>query len=459
MRRLISLLLACALVLSGCAQNAETSSEGKALNAVSASSSEAETGKSISQNQEGQAVEEKTPEFDSLSDPELLEYVENTIYAELSDELSSEEYRIENVSTTYISKEYLEEAAYNSQSNIWFGYTLDELKAQYNGTPYVVTLGDSGETVVIPFEDYDDTYDKVIKNIVIGTGVIVICVTVAIVSGGVGAPAVSMVFAGSAKYGAIFATSSAAISGVVSTAVTGAKTGNLEESLKEGALSASENFKWGAITGAVTGGATELVALKAATKGGLTANEAAFIMKDSDLSANFTKQIHSMEEYNELRSIEKKGGLTIKEMQKFCMSEQCPLEIVKLFKSKEEGAIYFDQAHLVSETVGGKTALIRSIDLNYKSELDGKIVTNLERMRKGRPAIDPATGKPYELHHIGQSVDSPLAILTKAEHMEDGNNIILHDPNIKEGVHATLPNGVWEVQKKEFWKAMAILLG
>lgn len=53
------------------------------------------------------------------------------------------------------------------------------------------------------------------------------------------------------------------------------------------------------------------------------------------------------------------------------------------------------------------------------------MVTNLERMKMGHPPIDPISGKAYELHHVGQSIDSPLAILTKVEHMQGGNNTIL----------------------------------
>jgi hypothetical protein len=102
--------------------------------------------------------------------------------------------------------------------------------------------------------------------------------------------------------------------------------------------------------------------------------------------------------------------------------------------------------------------LIRTIDLNYKSELAGKTVTNLERMKQGYAAIDPVSGKPFQLHHIGQKVDSPLAILSQYEHTGGGNNTILHDPNIKEGVHSLISNAEWETQKVEFWQSMAKFL-
>ncbi len=142
-------------------------------------------------------------EFSGLDDPDLLYYVENTVYSDLIDQLDGTEYFVENVSATYISKEYLEEVAYNSQANIYFGYTLEELEDVFQGTKYVFTLGDDGTTTVQAFEDYDDTYDQVVRNLVVGTGVILVCVTVSVVSGGVGAPAVSMIFAASAKTGSV----------------------------------------------------------------------------------------------------------------------------------------------------------------------------------------------------------------------------------------------------------------
>ena len=110
---------------------------------------------------------------------------------------------------------------------------MSELDAQYDGTRYVFTLGDDGQTTTKTFEKYDNTYEQVIKNVAIGTGVILVCATVSVASGGVGAPAaVSMVFATSAKTGATFALSSGVISTVGAAIVTGIETKNVEETLK-----------------------------------------------------------------------------------------------------------------------------------------------------------------------------------------------------------------------------------
>lgn len=466
MKKIIAILLICVMVLAGCSKSAEQPPAGD--NTVSSAQKETEERpQEVVEEDEDSLVENPAPvdskvpapepEFSQLNDPELLDYVEQEVYADVSSQLG-DGYRVENVSTTYISKEYLEELAYNSQTNVFFGYSLSDLDEQFQGTRYVFTLGEDGETTVVPLERYDDTYEKVIKNVAIGSGVILVCVTVSVLTAGAGAPAASMIFAASAKSGAIFAASSGALSGVIAGTATGIQTHDFDEALKAGALAGSESFKWGAITGAVSGGGSELVMLKTAARGGLTLDEAAVIIKDSKLPANFVKQIHSMDEYHELLAIAEKGGLTIQEMSSVCMSTGYPVELVKMFRTTKEGTVYFEQAGLYAESINGQTALIRTIDLNYKSELAGKTVTNLERMKQGYAAIDPVSGKPFQLHHIGQKVDSPLAILSQYEHTGGGNNTILHDPNIHEGVHSLISDTEWMAQKMDFWKALAAFL-
>lgn len=38
--------------------------------------------------------------------------------------------------------------------NVFFGYTIDELQELFEGVDYVFTLGENGETDVIPFQKY-----------------------------------------------------------------------------------------------------------------------------------------------------------------------------------------------------------------------------------------------------------------------------------------------------------------
>lgn len=123
----------------------------------------------------GNISEEQTAvpnvEFRDLSSPELLDYVEENVYASLLNDIDNEKYFVENVEAIYISQEYIDELAYNSQENIYFGYTLSELAEQFQGKKFVFSV-DEGKTVVNEFEEYDDTYDQIIKNVAVGTGVI-----------------------------------------------------------------------------------------------------------------------------------------------------------------------------------------------------------------------------------------------------------------------------------------------
>ena len=428
MKRILSFILVCAL-LSGCTfqvnnttnyidsstnhQSTEVT-EQTVVNAPGSSDPIAEDTVSGIESENApsglSAFQTVIPEYSSLSDPALLNCVEDSVYAELVNNLD-DGYFVQNISAVYVSKEYLEELSYNSQSNIFFGYTLAELDKQFQGTRYVFTLSDDGETAVEPFEEYDDTYERALKNVAVGSGVILICVTVSVVSGGVGAPAMSMIFAASAKTGTIMALSSGGIGAVASGIVTGGQTQDFDEAVKAAALAGSEGFKWGAISGAISGGASEAVALKGATLNGLTMDEAAILQR-----------------------------------------EGYPLDVIKEFKNMEQYNIC-KEAGLSPQMVNGNTALIRDIDLDFVDEM-GR--TNLERMQQGLAALDPITGESYQLHHIGQKADSTLAILTKAEHMQGGNNSIWHELGEATKVHG--PGNTWDAQRQAFWKALAASL-
>lgn len=359
MKRVLALLLSLVMLLSGCAQSkpvskASSDSSGSPAASVTDSVSESYTPRMT-------VWKDDVPQYTSLNDTDLLAHVEDLVYRDTVAALNSADYLVSDVSAVYVSKEYLEELDYNSQSNIYFGYTLDELDAQFQGKRYVFTLGDNGKTIVQPLETIDDnSTETMLKNVVIGTGVILVCVTVSSVTV-TSAPAVSVILAVSAKTSAIGALSGGAMSGIPAGIIRGIETGNVEEALKTAALKGSEGFKWGAISGALVGGAKEVQALKSLTKSGLTMNQAAAIQQQSHWPADTIAELHSSDEYN-----------------------------------------VYEKAGLKPAMVNGKTALVQDIDLNFVSELpDGTVVTNLQRMQKGYAPLDPATGKYYQLHHIG----------------------------------------------------------
>lgn len=393
MKRVIAILLVLVMLLTGCGvipqQNME---EPKDSDVVMVD-----------------PIESTELTYAGMSDEKLLHQVEDLVYTEAINSLKSDEYVVENVQAVFISKEYIDELAFNSQSNIYFGYTLNELNDIFRGSKYVFTLDEDGRTTVKPYEVIEDTStEQMLKNVAVGTGVILVCVTVSCLTAG-SAPAIAAIFAVGAESAEVMALSGGAFGAATAGIVRGIQTGDLNEALHAAEMAGSEGYKWGAISGAVFGGGKEAFALKAATKGGLTMNEVALIQQESQLPKDVIAQLHSMKEY----------------------------EVYK-------------QASLKAAMVNGRTALVQTVDLNYVTELpDGTKISNLARMQRGLPPIDPASGKAYELHHIGQNGDGTLAMLTQDQHRGKGAFSILHDIWEDSGVdHGT----GWSKIVKEFWK-------
>ena len=122
------------------------------------------------------------------------------------------------------------------------------------------------------------------------------------------------------------------------------------------------------------------------------------------------------------------------------------MDVISQLHSMDEYLVY-KEAGLKPVMVNGRVALVQNIDLNYVSQLpDGTEVTNLVRMQKGYAPLDPATGKTYQLHHIGQKADGTLAVLTEAQHQ--GNSAIL---NIADKASEIDRPGFGNT-RKEFWQ-------
>lgn len=400
MKRVISTLLCIAMLLSalsGCGQNnvssevsdestkvSDKASDNMPTESVPPSTNDAPEAEDVhTEVGETESRPSGTTEFDwepeikftGMNDQALLSYIEDSAYSQLITDLDGTEYIVEDVSAVYVSQEYMQALAYNSKTNVFFGYSLADLDAYFEGTRYVFTLGEDGQTTVEPLQVVEDTtYDQIIKNVAVGTGVILVCVTVSAATAGVGSTAaVSMIFAVAAKTGAVCALSGSAISGVTSAVVKGYQTGDFSEALKAGALGASEGYKWGAISGMLTGGAGEAWGLYSATGKGLTMNEVAIIQKESGYPLSVIKQFHSFDEYT-----------------------------------------VFKQAGLKADMIGGKLTLARS-DIDLYNVVDEYGRNNYTRMSKGLNPID-GSGNTFQWHHIGQENDATLALLTAAEH-------------------------------------------
>ena len=403
MKRIVALILSMVMLLTGCGQVQPQSSANSSTTAESES-----------------AVDVAVPEvselhYNSLDDAQLLAYIQDVVYRDTVTSLDSDEYFVESVSTKYLSKEYLDETAFNSQSNIYFGYTLAELDELFQGKKYVFTLSEDGETTVQELQEIKETStETMLKNVAIGTGVILICVTVSAVSAGAGAPAVSMIFAASAKTATTFAISSAAFGGISAGIVRGIQTGDFNEATEAATMGASEGFKWGAISGVIATG------------------------------ASYVKSVHAFQSVQ-------LNGITPYQAAAIQVDSKYPVDVIARFASKEQYEIC-KSAGLTAKMVNGRTALVRKIDLNYVDELTGK--TNLQLMQDGYAPLDP-TGKKYQLHHIGQKTDSPLAILTQEEHIGKDTNSIWHVLTEGSDNPSSQPN--WSKIREQFWENYAKL--
>lgn len=390
-RKFVSALLVIVLLLSGCTPGVSQTGDSE----INASQQE--------------PADILPGGYSGLGDSRYLSYLENALYSDLIDGVSDQGYYIERVDATYVSQEYLDEISYNSQSNIYFGYTLDEIEGQFDKGGYVFTVNEGGTTVVKNFEEYVDVFGESVEDLAVGGGVILLCVTVSAATGG-SAPAISMIFASAASAAAQGAFAGGAVSGLTAAFAAGIETGDFEEAVNAGIAAAGEGFKWGAIGGALTGGVNEGVGLRGAARNGLTMNEAAQIQRESKM----------------------------------------PLDVIGALQSMDQYQILKDAGLFVSDApIAGRTALIRHIDLNQTDELG---TTNLEKMKNGMAPLDP-DGLPYELHHVGQQNDGTLAILTRAEHRSKGNHTIWHQFKESDVDHGF----EWTKARREFWMTMADL--
>ena len=117
-----------------------------------------------------------------------------------------------------------------------------------------------------------------------------------------------------------------------------------------------------------------------------------------------------------------------------------PDEVIKVYKPE----------HLQESIENGRIILKdNSIKPNLKDAM-GR--TNLQRMEKGLAPIDDSGG-PYNLHHIGQKMNSPLAELRDSIHKEYDK--VLHDKNMDTEIHNGENGKIWDKQRAEHWEIRA----
>ena len=155
--------------------------------------------------------------------------------------------------------------------------------------------------------------------------------------------------------------------------------------------------------------------------------------------------------------VERRQGLTLEERQDIRERTGWTNKIVDFIQSKEEAEIYIN-AHLKEGIVNGKAALLNPLihgdDYNCRDTWFGlehpdyKEWSNADLMGEGFPPHD-SNGDSFELHHIGQNPNSPLAELTYNQHHSDGNFKILHT-NFSE---TSINRNSFESEKSEYWQS------
>ena len=102
-------------------------------------------------------------------------------------------------------------------------------------------------------------------------------------------------------------------------------------------------------------------------------------------------------------------------------------EVVRWITTREQYEL-LKSAGLHEERICGRLCLVKDhIDADYVFVAEnGMRISNREQMQKGNSPRDAATGKPIELHHLGQDANSPFVELTPEEHRLSGNYSIWH---------------------------------
>lgn len=180
----------------------------------------------------------------------------------------------------------------------------------------------------------------------------------------------------------------------------------------------------------------------------------ASLMEQCSMKASETKNSENAE--NSEGSETKQEGLTEEERAKIKEETGWSDEIIDNIKNMKQYEV-LKNAGLKEVEINGRKCLIKeNIDLDYTDE-DG--VSNMDRMARGLAPLDSKTGKPIELHHLGQKADSPLVELTEEEHRtgeyEDGkkNQSLWHDNTVETEVHGEGNN--WDQERKAHWKERA----
>ena len=167
MKKIIALIMACTLIFTSCSPQSienKTDVEIKDTNVIEDEKAEQYSNTacyventSDFEMQESSFMDMERRYFDSIEDTDFTYYIEDIIYADIINQLNSDEYFVENVEVTYISKEYLEELDLTVSNEEWFnniksfaekhGYAASPKEYKRNPDSYKGHVGDLCEAI------------------------------------------------------------------------------------------------------------------------------------------------------------------------------------------------------------------------------------------------------------------------------------------------------------------------
>ncbi|MCR4938972.1 MAG: hypothetical protein K5930_02535, partial [Treponemataceae bacterium] len=129
-RKVLSLVVCCSILLTACATPAQSVPDGESYNThedqqekttdtvgIIEEQDDDKNPKMSDSQQEDAAIDDiSVPDFYGMNDENLLQYVKDKVYADLENDFSDDDYKVEGVQAVYVSKDFLEELEYNSRS-------------------------------------------------------------------------------------------------------------------------------------------------------------------------------------------------------------------------------------------------------------------------------------------------------------------------------------------------------
>lgn len=211
--------------------------------------------------------------------------------------------------------------------------------------------------------------------------------------------------------------------------------------------------------------ATEVTSKSLERVSALEANElarATLRVLEPNMDVIRTQSLEAIKQYNleqakalvQETSAPKFKELTLEEKAQIIKEVGWSKEIVDCIKSMEQYEIY-KNAELHEAVVNGRKCLIKDIDMEYVDPKTGE--TNRELMADGKSPIDPKTGEKIELHHMGQSYDSPFAELCANSEHGGIYDKVLHDKTTDSWRQdPEKKNHYNNVQRPDYWKTRAL---